>query len=166
MHQIINDIKSTLSSNNYYSSIISCLCLIDICASIEFEKENSSKDRFVNWFNKYLLDKYEHKIGCPSKLHTFLSGADCYALRCSIVHNGSDVTQLQKSKDKLGKFVFQHNNNHLCQNKYINGDDYLILDVKVFCGDVLGAASNWLTDIKGDKNKQQKVENIFKVLKF
>lgn len=44
--------------------------------------------RYADWFDKYVGHRYKSKIGAHQEEHTFLTGNDCYALRCSYLHEG------------------------------------------------------------------------------
>jgi hypothetical protein len=109
MKNIINAIEISLQSNNLYSALILSLVLPDICAKLEGSKRCST-ERYPEWFDKYLGKKYEGH----------LSGHDCYALRCSYLHEGHgtieerDASDKQRAKDVLDRFEFlasgAHNN--------------------------------------------------------
>ncbi len=142
MQKIIDSIEKNLHDKNWYAALILSLILPDICAKIEGNYTNSSK-RYPEWFNKYLKGKY----------NGFLSGKDCYALRCSLIHEGSSNTENQSSKDIIDRIYFVSEGSHCnlikdghFDDPTINGKTLLELSVKQFCQDLLDAANDWLND--------------------
>ncbi|MDZ7993125.1 MAG: hypothetical protein RM022_025760 [Nostoc sp. EfeVER01] len=66
------------------------------------------KTRYLNWYNSYIKEKYtgiggrwnEEKeyVYDENAKSIFLSGEDCYALRCAYLHNGLDEITEQKAR--------------------------------------------------------------------
>lgn len=142
MQKIIGSIEKALHDKNWYAALILSLILPDICAKIEGNNNISSK-RYSDWFDKYLKKKYDG----------FLSGNDCYALRCCLVHEASGVIEKQHSKDIIDRIYFVSEGPHciLIENGYfddptINGKTLLVLSVKQFCQDLIDATNDWLYD--------------------
>ncbi|MBN2771358.1 MAG: hypothetical protein JXR90_11740 [Spirochaetes bacterium] len=94
MDEIVISLKTALMNNNFTAALMIALAIPDICGKLEEKKISSS--RYIEWIDKYMDSKY-----CG-----MLSGNDCYALRCSILHEGSDDISTQKKKDILDKFYF------------------------------------------------------------
>ncbi len=135
------------------------LIIPDICGKLEVERKSSSK-RYPAWFNKYLGNKYQN----------FLSGDDCYALRCSYLHEGSDNIEVQRAKDILDHFVFISDGSHC--NKFsdcyfgdpkYDGKTFLQLSVRQFCQDMVEAANQWLKDVSHDKEIQKNIKKMLKI---
>ena len=78
-------IEQALQSGNYYAALTTALALPDICGWIE-NPSIGSKARYVAWFEKYVQDKYTRQPGYVVAGLVFLSGSDCYALRCAYLH--------------------------------------------------------------------------------
>ena len=139
--KIIQEIKSSLCNKNYYVSLISSLTLIDIVTSIE-NNGSTSGTKFANWFEANLSNKYKHRTGHNSAETIFLNGLDCYALRCSILHNGSDFTGQQNKSNMLERFRFTNEGAHCNLFNFGNtGKSELNLSVKDFCEDIIDAVS-------------------------
>ncbi len=77
MERIIKSIEKSVENKNWYSALVLALTLPDICGKFE-DKGKSSSKRYSEWFDKYLGEEYDG----------YLSGNDCYALRCSFLHEG------------------------------------------------------------------------------
>jgi len=154
MEKIIQSIENSLKNQNWYSALVLSLILPDICAKLE-ETGESSSSRYPKWFNKHLGEKY----------HGFLSGDDCYALRCAFLHEGSSNIEEQRAKDALDRFVFLANGSHCnkisnCKsgNPKYDGKDFLQLSVNSFCQDMIGATKQWLNDSTVNNNLSEMLE--------
>ncbi|MFA5252756.1 MAG: hypothetical protein WC454_09265, partial [Phycisphaerae bacterium] len=151
MDKLLESVSLSLESQNWYSALFMSLSIPDICAALESGDGKSSREKYIKWFDANLASIYKKKIGCPKNEHVFLTGADMYAFRCSMLHQFSDDTKSQKKKDKIGKFRMTVNNGHLNYNcdvtaKEIAGGDVLHIDVPQFCMEVLKAAKKWKQD--------------------
>ncbi|MFH0857688.1 MAG: hypothetical protein V1848_02995 [Candidatus Magasanikbacteria bacterium] len=148
MENIIKSIENSLQNRNWYSALVLSLVLPDICAKLEGSEECSRK-RYPKWFNTYLGKKYDG----------FLSGEDCYALRCAFLHEGTSITETQSAKDVLDRFVFisdgshcnRFNNCHFGDQRY-DGKNFLQLSTKIFCQDMINATKQWLNDLTVNKD--------------
>jgi len=77
--------------------------------------------------------------------NTFLTGADCYALRCAYLHQGIDDTEGQPARETLNKFHFT-----TMQMHRLMAFDMLTLNVRRFCLEFCGAADRWAEERGGD----------------
>jgi len=142
MKKILKAIENSLQNKNWYSALVLSLILPDICSKLEGNSKSSSV-RYPEWFNTYLGKKYDG----------FLSGNDCYALRCAFLHEGSSNIENQRAKEVLDHFVFiasgAHCNRfrdcHFGNPKY-DGKDFLQLSVECFCQDMIEATNQWFCD--------------------
>jgi hypothetical protein len=136
--------------------------LPDICGKIEY-KDKTSRDRYVDWFNKYLYVKYNNR-GYNNKVN-FLVAENCYALRCSLLHEG--ITDIDKQKAKQGKLNKIHFHTNAFDKGHCNLDcdsiEGLQLNVTIFCRDVIEGVNNWLDDIKNDKKKVKEIGLLMKI---
>lgn len=148
MNSLIKSIKNSIQTKNWYSALVVALILPDICAKLEGGNKISSV-RYPEWFNTYLGNEYEG----------FLSGNDCYALRCALLHEGTSDIERQKAKEALDKFVFisdgshkvKINDSHLGDQRY-DGKSFLVLSTKKFCEDMVNAVTKWRNDDKVKKD--------------
>lgn len=147
-------LKQCLEHNNYYGALFIALSLPDICGKLE-HPDRTSSSRYVAWFDKYIREKY---IGGPNN-DIFLTGSDCYALRCSLLHEGRDDISEQKIQETLEKFKFVS----LPQGNIIHNNrvgEMLQLQVDIFCNDILEGIENWEEHIKDNKQIQEKMTNL------
>lgn len=89
MNHFFNALETSIQTENWYSVLFISLSLPDICGKID-NPSSTSKQRTIEWFDKYLKPFYTRKIGPSQTEYTFLSGTDFYALRCAYLHEGSD----------------------------------------------------------------------------
>jgi len=158
MKTILNSIENSIQNNNWYSALVLSLIIPDICGKLEGEQKSSK--RYPAWFNKYLGKKYQN----------FLSGDDCYALRCSYLHEGSDNIEMQRAKDVLDHFVFisdgshcnRFNNCYFGDPKY-DGKNFLQLSVRQFCQDMVEAANQWLEDVSSNQEIQSNIREMLTI---
>ena len=151
MQDLIDAIYKSLESENWYSALITSLILPDICGRIQYPNMKS-KGRYIQWFNHYLLGIYKN----------FLTAPDCYALRCSYLHDGSDNILDQKARKILDYFVFTTTPSH-CNYFNVNGETFLQLNVKQFCNDICTSAEKWLEDVSNDLKVQERISKLLKI---
>ena len=163
MKELIDSIKTALDNKNWYVALVSCLILPDICGKIEFPTLQSTSQRYVKWFNKYLLHKYTRNVGSERTKHVFLSGEDCYAFRCSLVHEGTSDITTQRVQQALTNFHFTIPNTriHAHLNQF---DSVLQLQVDCFCNEFIDGVNSWFNDIQTEMDKKAKLENLLKIV--
>ena len=161
MEEFIEAIKRALNDKNWYGALFISLTLPDICGKIEHPSLGSEK-RYKDWFGTYMGAKY------ITQSTTFLSSSDCYALRCALLHEGSDDITKQHSQKILEKFIFMTAGPHCTymQDNYVNGQRVktsLQLRVDKFCKDICGSAELWLKDISGNTMVMNRVQDTIKI---
>lgn len=162
MNEYINDVRKSILCKNWYSALMVALTLPDICGHLEYPELGSQK-RYVNWFNKYMLDKYSFKVKVDRTPHVFLSGEDCYALRCALLHEGDiDITE-QRARKALDSFQFVEPKEGLfihCNQS----NTVLQLQVDIFCEDICKSIEKWIDDIKLNKSEiYEKFNTLLKI---
>lgn len=129
MQDIFQQIRDSNKAGFYYVALISALAIPDICAGLESTNGETSKNKYISWFNTHIAPKYNN----------FLDGETCYYFRCSMLHQGST----KHSKSRYTRIIFIEPNNHdlVLHNNIIN--DALNIDVRIFCEDICLAAERW-----------------------
>ena len=158
MKELIIAIKICLQNENWYAALFVALELPDICGKLE-NPNLKSQERYVKWFNKYLSAKYIHEIGPEHKVHVFLTGEDCYALRCAYLHEGIGEITGQRCQQVLDNFRFTTDSSHC---NYMSGRT-LQLQVKIFCEEICEAADRWLVDMSTDSETQKRISKMLKI---
>jgi len=117
------------------------------------------------WFDKYVGDQYKARIGPKMSEHIFLTGNDCYALRCAYLHEGiTDITQ-QKARDVLDEFIFIVPPKGTVVHCNLI-DKKLQLQVENFCNDIINGLIHWLIDIIDDPIKKSSLSSMIKIHKL
>lgn len=150
MDKILNSINNSLYQKNWYAALFMSLTLPDICSSLEFGKGDGN--RYSQWFENNL-----------KQYAGFLSGDDCYALRCALLHQGKDDISDQIKRDVLEHYVFLTSGAHrnLFKGNDFNGvkKSFLQLNVGTFCKDMVSSVENWLTEVNGNSDIQYRLIN-------
>ncbi len=148
MQNFIKATKKAMDNKNWYAALALALTMPDICGRLE-DPMKKSKERFIHWFNRYLLPHYQGQVGPGLDVppHTFLSGEDCYALRCAFLHQGEFQIEDQPVQQVLEKFSFTipHPNWDMDVNQK---GPILQLQVAIFCQRVCHAVEQWLIDVQ------------------
>jgi hypothetical protein len=158
MQRFVDATRAAVGSGNWYAALALALTIPDICGRLE-TPAMGSQARYVGWYDRYLLRKYQHPVGPSRTLHTFLCGADCYALRCAYLHQGEFGIEDQRAQQALLNFhftppqpgMFIHNNQM---------DNVLQLQVDVFCEDVCVGAARWLEAVSADADIQARLARL------
>lgn len=138
MEEFTDQIEKALVQNNFLIALFSCLALPDICGAISSDGRSGSQ-KYKQWFDTYVAKKYNH----------FFNGSQCYALRCSLIHQGLT------NHNKLGykKVIFldpSMSENIFLHNNIIN--DAFNIDIRQFCQDILDGVSEWSKDHQSDSS--------------
>jgi hypothetical protein len=137
----VNSVRQAITEENWYCALALTLALPDICGSIEHPTKGS-KERFVAWYDQYVAPKFQ-EVFSEGVGNLLLSGSDCYALRCSFLHNGSEDITSQHARKVLEKFYFikplmQWSFNTRARKKM------LIVQVDRFCLLVCNSVDSWM----------------------
>ena len=156
MQNFIEATIKAIDNQNWYAALALALSMPDICGRLE-DPTKGSKARFVGWFDKYLLAQYKGTVGPYTQTpHTFLSGADCYALRCAFLHQGEFQIEDQSAQQALEKFSFTAP--HPSWDFDVNQQGSILqLQVAKFCRGVCDAVERWLVDVQGKADIQTRM---------
>jgi hypothetical protein len=152
MEHLVQSIEKSIMTENWYSAISMALTIPDICGWLETPTDTSQK-RYEAWFNKYLLSFYTSTFHGPN--FTFLSGRDCYALRCAFLHEGTDEILRQRAREVITRFVFSTTGSHRCMFESI-----LLLNVQVFCAELCLATRQWIHDNATNLDIQERLKEL------
>lgn len=154
MTDLLDSIRKSLDSENWYAALFVALALPDICGCVEKPLQKSGV-RYKWWFNKYMT-KYTENIRVP------LSGDECWMLRCSILHQFTDTIDMEKTTRKLGRFELIAVN---LQNWSVNtnstmGESLTVqLDIIEFCTDLCNAVEEWKHDCESSQDLMSRINH-------
>ncbi len=163
LFQFTKSIEDSLISKNYFAALIMALTLPDICCSLEDENRRTSGKKYARWFEKYVGHHYISHIGLDQVKTTFLSGEECFALRCSYLHKGTNNIEDEKiikdyeSKSVKIEFMAEMTSDCLKLN------NILLLKLETFCYRIIEGVNNWLQDSKGNSHITSHMREIPKI---
>ena len=145
MQHLLTAIKAAVAQRNWYAALCTTLALPDICGWLE-DPTAKTQPRYVAWFDHFIASQYISEVGATHERHVFLSGRDCYALRCAFLHEGREEIANQVVREALDRFQFivppegwmVHNNQH---------GSKLQLQVDIFCLQFAAGGECWLRDV-------------------
>ncbi|RWP81507.1 hypothetical protein [Mesorhizobium sp.] len=149
MDRFVDVVSKSLKEKNWLSALSLSLLLPDICGRLE--KSNAkSTERYIEWFDRWVGPRYTHEIGPSHQRHVFLSGADCYSLRCALSHEGRDNIEDQRARKALKDFMIVEPPPVGAGMIHCNQiDDTLQLQVDIFCTDIIAGVRNWMASVEG-----------------
>jgi hypothetical protein len=160
MNEILNSIKKSIDTENWHSALFVSLIVPDICSKLEYPSV-ATNQRYPEWFDNYIADRYKDR----------LTGKDCFALRCSCIHEGSNVIETQWIRETIDRFEFTPTGHHLSyfgknysdMDNSDNGKEICFLSVKDFGEDMIKAAKKWLIAVKNNAIVQNEINAILKI---
>ena len=155
MERFLHSIEQSVKTENWYAALVMALAIPDICGWLETPKVGSQK-RFEAWFDKYLLPNYKSPFHGTD--YTFLSGNDCYALRCALLHEGTDEVLRQRARDVVTRFAFSTTGSHCCMFESV-----LLLNVQEFCAELCAATRQWIQDVAANQDVQERLKELLQV---
>ena len=164
MERFTKSLRSSVKHQDWYVALSSALTLPDVCGRLIDPKKHSGP-RYKEWFDQWMAPSYTATLpGIGS--HCFLSGGDCYALRCSYLHNGgTDITQ-QRARNALDDFHFIVPPGNGCSIHCNRINNKLQLQVDIFCLDVADAVDRWALSVKDNHEIQQRMRSLIAIYKY
>lgn len=154
MQNIIDSVRQAVKDRNFYAALFVFLTLPDICVTLESGKTKGIK--YAEWFEKNL-----------PQYAGYLSGNDCYALRCSLLHQGRDNITEQKAREVLEHYVFLTSGSHcnLVKDCFFDGvkKSFLQLNVQSFCNDICIAVEAWLGKVTIDPIIAERIKETIEI---
>lgn len=155
MERFVQSIENSVKTENWYAALVMSLAIPDICGWLETPNVGSQK-RYEAWFERYLLPNYKSPFHGPE--FTFLSGSDCYALRCALLHEGTDEVLRQRAREVVTRFAFSTTGSHRCMFESV-----LLLNVQSFCAELCAGTRQWIQDISANKDAQERLKELLQV---
>lgn len=88
----------------------------------------------------------------------FMTSGDCWALRCSLLHEGSDDIGEQRARETLSRFRFTTLGVH-----HIRIDKVLVLNTARFCEEVCQGVEAWTKDVATNGEVQGRIKLVVSV---
>ena len=116
-YSIVEEVQKAIQGEAYIAALGLALTIPDMCCGA-----NSTSGDYVDWFDTYVN-------------HKFLKGTECYALRCSFLHQQTgDINGQRVLRDKELWFTLNvpRNNNSIRVQLYIDDIDKFIFNFLFF----------------------------------
>jgi len=152
MKNLINALKRCIHDRNCYGAINIALTLPDICGSIDSPGKNNSKERSVAWFDRYVGHAYMIEVNGVKCV--FMTGGDCYALRCTALHQGTFDVSDEKARDVVDRFILHHSESVRFHN--VRQDKKLVIDLTTFCLDIAAGVDVWEAEVMRDADDRRR----------
>jgi hypothetical protein len=141
MDDYIQQIEMALKAKLWLIATIGALTLPDICGALPEPNGEATGQRYAKWFDQH--------VG-PLGYVNFLSGKDCYKLRCSLLHQGS-AGHPKSSVGRILLFTPRPDGSRLHNvSMDFGGEKCLVIDIEEFCDDLANAARTWWATKKDD----------------
>ena len=158
MDHLVLDIRTAVEREAWYSALGLALALPDICGWVESPSGTGSQKRYVEWFDREVGPRYS--VPRPGGLsEQFLTGRDCYALRCAFLHQGDFDVTTQRARQVLENFRFVvPPRGVVIHNNRIHNT--LQLQVSIFCDDICAVVDGWLPRARNDAAQVQRLAEL------
>jgi hypothetical protein len=156
MERFLASIARSITTKNWYAALSLALILPDICGWLE-DPGKGSKQRYTEWFDKYLQQKYKNALFGPDI--AFLTGGDCYALRCSLLHEGADEISRQRAREVISRITFSTTGSNLIKVD----NEVVLLNVSAFCNKVCEAVRSWLADVGTNQAIKDRMKELISI---
>ena len=118
LFRMIEDVHKALDAEAYMAALTLALTIPDVCGRAEYPNEDSSKVRYIKWFDQEVsysehpdYSKMDPQKANEAKKLPHLSGEAVYQLRCAVLHQGNPNIDNGKIKDddnKIDHFIVEY----------------------------------------------------------
>jgi len=157
MKRFTDSIRISVETKNWYSALSMALAIPDVCGRLE-RPDQRSQARYIAWFQKWLEAKFTANIGSARTKHVFLCAEDCYALRCSFLHEGGDNILDQRARKALDDFHFITPPGDGLVVHMNQSTSTLQLQVDIFAMDMAEAVDAWANSVANDVQIQERMK--------
>lgn len=159
MIQYVEAVEAALRQGNFYGALLLAVALPDLAGSIFRPDEAHAGPRYKAWWAKYLEPTYTVRVA--TRPHTFLGPSDAWALRCALLHAGTDVIEGQRAAEALDRFQFVQPTSGSLHR--LQRDRRLLLQVDLFAADIVAGVRRFMADIEGDVAAQSALSGMAKI---
>ena len=148
-----DSIRQAVKDRNWYAALALALTMPDICGNIKYP--GPSKDRYIKWFDDYVLKRYQSNVGASMRLKTWLSGYECYLIRCRMLHQGTEIIDQKATVDIIKRFKFTSSDCHLIQI-----GDTLVINAGKFAIDICDSVREYIGSISKCPEEWKKMDDM------
>ena len=154
MRTLVDQVEASLAGSHYFLSLFGALAIPDIAGALDSDNGEATGPKYAAWYDQWVPPRASELVRASMlpELRSVLgnlppgpmTGEVCYRFRCSLMHQGS--TQNPKSPFSRILFVEPGAARGVIHNCI--ADDVLIIDVPLFCKEIIGATRDWLDQVE------------------
>ncbi len=129
MKEFFKQVGIAAESGLYFVALAGALIIPDICGALDSPDGQTTGTAYSKWFDTHAAQRFYGR----------LDGATCYRFRCSFLHQGT--TQHPSSAYSRVMFIEPGATTNVIHMGVM--DDALVIDVRLFCLDMVSAAEEW-----------------------
>lgn len=145
IRHMVSDVRAALNAKAWFAALALAVALPEICGKLD-EPKLSPGARYSRWFDRYLARLYLDNATPPQPMMT---GGDCFALRCAVLHEGSDELGAHKAAQVLARFTFAappDGAGSVHRNVIYGRGATMLVQVDEFCEEICSAVEAWMSD--------------------
>lgn len=161
LNRFTESLRSSVAHGDWYVALATALTLPDVCGRL-IEPDAKSGPRYKAWFRDWMEQRYT--IRMDDEVKVFLTGDDCYALRCSYLHEGGGGIAHQTARKALDnfRFIFPPKNGWRMHLNLLD-DNTLQLQVDVFCLEIADAVEQWCRSVSDNDDIQGRMGSLLTI---
>ena len=139
IHELLVEIEASLRSGLFRMALLASLTVPDMAGALDSEDGRATGDRYAHWFDAHAAPLFR-SFGQQN-----LKGVDCYQYRCTLLHQGRPVGPRSRYPRTLFLLTKQ-DNVAWCGAFPLGAGETILIDVPVFCRNIVKAAWDWLDE--------------------
>ena len=154
-------IAAAEGQGGYVLALLGALCLPDIAGAMGSDDGRAAKDKYIGWYDKWVEPLPAEDVrrlfedldnpNVPTDLPHFVSGADCWAFRCVMLHQGrTDHDDLSYDRIMFLETGTRDNGIHFAD---VGGP--LLINLATFCGHILEGTRRWHLAMAGTESYER-----------
>ncbi len=154
-----DQILGALNHGGYVLALMGALCLPDIAGAMETEDGRAERDRYVRWYDRWVAPLRAEAVqalfeqwGNPNVPHDLphpISGANCWAFRCAMLHQGrSEHPDMRNSCIMFLEPGSKDNGIHYAE---MGEGGPLQIKLETFCGQIVEGSRRWRREMAGQE---------------
>ena len=149
MNELLEQIETACDTGHLYLALFCSLTLPDICGAISSPDGLATGPRYKEWFDKFIAPKYDG----------LFDGSNCYAFRCSTLHQGK-AEHRNLGYDRV-LFLAPLPGGECVMHKNIL-NDALNLDLVLFCKDLVNGVRDWVATESHQPDFQKNINTVLR----
>ncbi|WPZ31633.1 hypothetical protein T8A63_19185 (plasmid) [Sulfitobacter sp. OXR-159] len=148
MRVYLASLQQCIDAKIWPAAVCLALTLPEMAGAVE-SPELEARQSYAKWFDQWIGKKYRTSL--LSGTRRFLSGSECYALKCAVLYQ--DVDARAALPDDRGYILNRYNFTSKPEDHCIHKGGVLQLAMGSFCQDVLAGCEAWLSTAENNPRK-------------